>query len=167
LPELFGNSIRVSTLPQLTAVRGKLLSRSIDRGTPVHAASFIRQRRIIVESRLLRHPREFRLILIHELFHFVWLRLGNAKRAAYNELIKCEQRGGARGELGESSEAKKCALPLPSSAAWRDYVCESFCDTAACLYSGFKTHPSFTLAERWIRRRRTWFDETFSALHTC
>jgi hypothetical protein len=167
LPELSGNPIRVSTLQQLTACRGRLLSRSPHRGTAVHAASFIRERRILIEAQLVRDPRQFRLILIHELFHFVWARLSNGKRAAFAGLLATEFGAGARGEMGESAELKKCARPLPGSAAWRDYVCESFCDTAATVYSGFETHPAFTLAQRWSSRRRAWFEQTFSLPHRC
>jgi hypothetical protein len=167
LPDLSGNPIRVSTLPQLTASRRQLLSRSPHRGTAVHAASFIRERRIVVDTRLLRHPRQLRLILVHELFHFVWARLSNVKRAAFAALLETELSAGARGELGESAEVKKSARPVVGSTAWRDYVCESFCDTAACIYAGLKAHPAFTLGKRWTARRRAWFNQSFSIPHRC
>lgn len=167
LPELSGNPIRVSTLPQLTASRGRLLSRSPDGGTAVQGASFIRERRIVIEAQLVRYPRQFRLILIHEIFHFVWARLSNTKRAAFASLLRDELGAGARGELGESSEVKKSARPVPDSTAWRDYACESFCDTAAYVYSGFKSHPAFTLEKRWAYRRRVWFEQRFSLPQAC
>jgi hypothetical protein len=40
---------------------------------------------------------------------------------------------------------------------WREYCCESFCDTAAWLYSGVQVHSEFTLAGRYRHRRRVWF----------
>ena len=167
LPELSGGPIRVSTLPELTASRGRLLSGSPTRGVAVHAASFIRRRRIVLESRLLRSRRLFRLILLHEIFHFVWTRFGNSTRASFSDLLEDEFAAGARGELGESALTKKERRPLPGTRAWRDYVCESFCDTAAFLYSGFKTHPAFTLRNRWISRRRSWFAATFTGCRRC
>jgi hypothetical protein len=41
---------------------------------------------------------------------------------------------------------------------WREYCCESFCDTAAWMYSGVRSHPEFTLAPRFRARRRLWFE---------
>ena len=37
--------------------------------------------------------------------------------------------------------------------AWRRYVCESFCDTAARVYSQLPEHDEFTLPARAVRRR--------------
>lgn len=167
LPELSGDPIHVSTRPELTASRGRLLSGSPHCGTAVHAASFIRDRRIVVGSCLLDDPREFRLILIHELFHFVWARVGNRKRAEFGRILEDERNAHARGELGESAALKKSARPLPGSFAWRDYACESFCDTAAFVYAGFDTHPNFTLAKGWTRRRQRWFSENVSLPRAC
>jgi hypothetical protein len=108
-----------------------------------------------------------RLILIHEIFHFVWARLGNVKRAEYALILRREFANGARGELGESAQVKKSVCASIGAPAWRDYVCESFCDAAAFLYAGVDRHDSFTLAERWIRRRRFWFEQTFQTRRTC
>ena len=55
--------------------------------TSVHAATFIRQRRIVLDAELLRSDAELRRILIHELFHFVWARLANAVRRSFEELL--------------------------------------------------------------------------------
>jgi len=63
----------------------------------------------------------------------------------------------ARGELVESSSVKKTPACTP------DYVCESFCDTAAWLYAGVHHSPDFTLAARWRNFRRSWFEDTFGA----
>jgi len=136
----------------------------------VHAATFIRQREIILETRLLSSPNMLRLILVHEIFHFVWCRLPNSARRDFAQLLTHERKHHARGELGESSAVKKSSLP-PGSAEtccqWRDYCCESFCDTAAWLYAGLKDHQAFTLSNRWKQRRRSWFETVFSRPFPC
>ena len=72
-----------------------------------------------------------------------------------------KSRRGRRGELGWSAEWRKDALGADDVAGrtrrWREYCCESFCDTAAWLYSGVERHEEFTLGERWRRGRRAWF----------
>ena len=104
---------------------------------------------------------EFPRIFVHELFHFVWLRQGNAPRWSYEDLLRAEQRAGTRGELGWSAEWRKLALEPRDARArtrrWREYCCESFCDSAAWLYSGVKRHGEFTLSARARQRRRAWF----------
>jgi hypothetical protein len=158
-------------LPHLTAHRGKLLSGSAKHGVPVHAATFIRRRRIVLETQLLPKPLALRLIVVHELFHFVWVRLSNRARSEFAALLQAEQVAAARGELGESSAAKKAALVQSrhksGTLLWRDYVCESFCDTAAWLYSGIEQSEDFTLARRWRERRRVWFAPAFSGGCNC
>ena len=47
------------------------------------------------------------------------------------------------------------------AARWRDYLCESFCDTAAWIYSGVRRHPEYTLAARHRNRRAEWFRAAF------
>lgn len=127
----------------------------------MHAGAFLRERRIAFDAALAADPREFARIFVHELFHFVWLRLGNPRRLGYEGLLRQEMRDGARGELGWSAEWRKRAL-APQDAArrtrrWREYVCESFCDTAAWIFSGVEEHAEYTLALRFRRRRRHWF----------
>src|SRR5882757_304020 len=122
IPALVGDPISIEILPELTAHRGKLLSGSPQRGVPVHAATFIRRREIVLETQLTRKPGVLRLITVHEVFHFVWARLGNSARRTWAALLEAE--AGARGELGESSSVKK------TPECTRDYICESFCDTA-------------------------------------
>jgi hypothetical protein len=155
-------------LPQLTAYRGKLLSRSGSRGIPVHAASFIRRREIVLETELLRTQRKLRLITVHEIFHFVWARLGNRDRAEYDALLRTEIVRRARGELGESSDRQKAFLLTgpPAAASWKFYVCESFCDSAAWLYAGVKQHGEFTLAARWRNLRQLWFELKFAGVRS-
>lgn len=145
LPELSGSPIYVRALAQLTASRGRLLSGRPTTGTAVHAASFIRDRRIVLDSALLRSPQTFRLILTHEIFHFVWALLGNSKRQEFARLLEREFAARAIGELGESAAVKKSARPMPGTRAWRDYVCESFCDTAAFICVPLERSLAYTL----------------------
>lgn len=123
----------------------------------MHAATFVRRREIVLETQLTRKPGELRLIAVHEIFHLVWARLGNPTRRAWAALLEAEATARARGELGESSSVKK------SRVCSRDYICESFCDTAAWLYAGVRRSRHFTLAARWRKRRRAWFEATFRA----
>ena len=132
-------------------------------GTAVHAASFIRLRRIILEEELLAQSDLFRLILCHELFHFVWVRLGNPARNSFHTLLEHEYRAAARGELGESASVRKELLknrlePFQKSFGWREYACESFCDTAAWFH--FRDVPDLhrSLAARWWKQRERWCD---------
>ncbi len=160
LPALTGSPICVRVLPLLTAHRGKLLSGVRDRGTPVHAASFIRKREIVLESELLGKA-ALPAITVHEIFHFVWARLGNPKRSEYGAILALERENRARGELGESSAVHK------DSGPWRDYVCESFCDTAAWLYAPGAKRGLITLGQRWRARRQAWFLTTFASAGKC
>ena len=126
----------------------------------LHAGSFVRDRRIHFHCTRAEFPR----IFVHELFHFAWVRLGNPARGEYENLLARECRAGARGELGWSAERRKLELrPLDAATRgrrWREYCCESFCDTAAWLYSGAARHEEFTLAPRFSARRRRWFAAT-------
>jgi len=126
----------------------------------------IRKRRIVLDLELVGKPRELARILTHELFHFAWMRLGNRTRGSYQDILQREWKMRARGELGWSAESRKSALshlsrPNTNHPKWRDYVCESFCDSAAWLYSGVARHPEFTLAPRHRRRRAEWFRAIF------
>ena len=131
-----------------------------DRRGPVHAGSFLRRRSIRFDCTRAEFPR----IFVHELFHFVWLRAGNPVRRSFEELLQKEFQAGAAGELGWSAECRKRRLTLRDgdlrSRSWREYCCESFCDTAAWLYSGIARHEEFTLAARFRRGRREWFRQT-------
>ncbi len=150
-------------MPGLTADRRYLYSNR-PHGRPVFAGSFIRKREIVLDLELEHQPRELARILVHELFHFAWVRLGNPARHSYEAIVRREWKQRARGELGWSAESRKNALtkslPAPNPL-WRDYLCESFCDTAAWLYSGVRRHPEYTLAARHRDRRAEWFRAEF------
>jgi len=147
-------------LPALTADRRRLYSNR-PHGQPVYAGSFIRKREIVLDQDLKRHPRELARILVHELFHFAWVRLGNPLRRSYETLVREEWKRRARGELGWSAESRKRVLSQGNLPEWRDYLCESFCDTAAWIYSGVRRHPEYTLAARHRNRRAEWFRAAF------
>src|SRR5437899_2921978 len=148
-PEVRGRPIRVKFQPSLRAHRGKLFSGGPTPGKEVHAGSFLRQRHIILDAALKTQPRELARILTHELFHFAWLRLGNPKRRSYEDLLRRELRQRVKGELGWSAESAKAALTggdaVRRTRRWREYVCESFCDSAAWLLAGGSHHQEFTL----------------------
>ena len=167
LAALKGRSIDLRFWPVLTA-DGRRLYSNRPNGQPVYAGSFIRKRQIVLDQELQRQPRELARILVHELFHFVWVRLGNPARRSYEELVREEWEQRARGELGWSAELRKRALlksspSPPASAPWRDYLCESFCDTGAWIYSGVRRHPEYTLAARHRHRRAEWFRAAFGS----
>ena len=164
LPAFEGEPVQVRFMAHLTG-DGKRLYSGQDRGTPVHAGTLIRKRTIVLDSGLRGRRRELSRILVHELFHFAWVRLSNRSRASYEELIEREFDSRARGELGWSAEWRKLAL-LRSAATkkdrkWRDYLCESFCDTAAWMYASAPTHAEFTLAQTHRHRRAQWFKITY------
>jgi hypothetical protein len=160
-PKITGSPIRVEFLPALSARRGGLLSRS-DIGMPVHAATFLRQRRIVLDTALTSNRRELERILAHEICHFVWMRLGNPRRRLYEALLASELRRRVRGELGWSAEWRKERLSqrdrLDQTRRWRDYCCESFCDTGAWVLAGRGRHAEFTLPLDERARRRAWFE---------
>ena len=161
-----GRPIRIRFLPALTVGSGKLYSQR-SCGQPVYAGSYIRKREIVLDRELKQHPGELARILTHELFHFAWVRLGNPARRSFENILRQELKQHAHGELGWSAESRKSVFaraprsnshyPLP----WREYICESFCDTAAWLYSGVRRHGEFTLGARYKKRRAGWFSETF------
>jgi hypothetical protein len=132
---------------------------------PHLAATSITWRVIAMDRDVLVRTGDFERILIHEIFHFVWVRLSNSVRQDWERVLKKEMNGRARGELGWSAERRKAKLQHDDwrtrSTAWRRYVCESFCDTAAWRFSGLDGHDEFTLASRYRRGRANWFAEHF------
>jgi hypothetical protein len=128
-------------------------------GHPAHAATFIRRRLIILDSDLKRSPSEHSRILCHELFHFAWVRLDNSRRLSWEQLLRAELRVRATGEAGWSAEWRKgelCATDLTHrTRRWREYCCESFCDTAAWLRTSQRSE--LTLARPQCDGRKRWF----------
>jgi hypothetical protein len=146
LPILAGRPIRVE-------VRRSL-------GSHLAGAS-IPGRLILLNAEVFLQKGEFERILIHELFHFVWVRLSNQKRRTWERLLERELAAHTRGELGWSAEWRKGELGTIDvrrrTRRWRRYACESFCDTAAWLFAGLRAHGEFTLSARARRARRAWF----------
>jgi hypothetical protein len=159
-PEISGRPIEVAWLAAPRRRRGDLVSGGTQ-GQEVHAGAFLRRRRIVLDVALKRRPALLRRIWTHELFHFVWVRLGNCRRESYQQLLAGEIRRGARGELGWSAEWRKEALKEDDvrrrTRRWREYACESFCDTAAWLLSAVRASSEYTLNARDRARRRQWF----------
>ncbi len=150
LPELAGSPIRVNIRQSL--------------GSHLAGAS-IPQRLILLDPAVLARRGEFERILIHELFHFAWVRLSNQRRAAWEHLLASEMRKHVKGELGWSAEWRKEILTLADprlrTPKWRRYACESFCDTAAWMFAGLSAHDEFTLAAAARPPRRHWFRQQF------
>jgi hypothetical protein len=149
LPPLSGLPIRVE------------LKRSLG---PHHAATSIPRRLILLDRGVLATPGDFERILIHEVFHFAWVRLSNAARRDWEALLASER---GPGELGWSAEWRKLKLkpsdPLERSSRWKRYARESFCDSAAWLFSGLKRHGEFTLGSESRRTRKAWFQKNFAS----
>ena len=160
MPPLLGTLIRVEWAPGLRAVRGRLRTGG-GPGREVHAASSVRECRIVFDLALRHEPGEMSRILIHEIFHFAWVRLPNSARQSWRQLLSREFVRSARGELGWSAECRKSAIrsssTVTSARAWSEYSCESFCDTAAWMYADAREHDEFTLARRFRETRRAWF----------
>jgi hypothetical protein len=128
-------------------------------GNPAHAATFIRERLILLDNELRVNPGERSRILTHERFHFVWVRLGNPRRLFWETHLRAEIDRRARGEAGWSAEWRKRKLTASDvekrTRRWREYCCESFCDTAAWLITG--NESELTLARRYSSGRKAWF----------
>ena len=131
------------------------------------AGASIPGRLILLDAAVFTRRGEFERILIHELFHFAWVRLSNQQRRAWEQVLAKESRAHVAGELGWSAERRKDALTRTDARdrtpRWRRYACESFCDTAAWHFAGLRQHDEFTLAAASRRARREWFKKQFSA----
>jgi hypothetical protein len=131
------------------------------------AGASIPHRLILLDVAVLARRGEFERVLIHELFHFAWVRLSNQKRFAWEQVLAAELRERVKGELGWSAEWRKDTLTLADARLrtpkWRGYTCESFCDSAAWMFAGLRSHDEFTLAAAPRRERRRWFTEQYSA----
>ena len=154
LPALEGRPIRVQICPSLG---------------PHLAATSIPRRVISLDREVLASAGEFERILIHEVFHFVWVRLANTVRQEWERILAGEIKRGVAGELGWSAEWRKAKLAGSDcrrrTPTWRRYACESFCDTAAWRYAGLDRHGEFTLPARFRRARANWFQRQLEA-HT-
>jgi hypothetical protein len=119
---------------------------------------------IVLDPDLKKSPREHQRVLLHEYFHFAWVRLGNPLRRAWEEYLESEWNSGGRGEAGWSAEWRKERLSdedvMGRSRRWREYCCESFCDTAAWIAGGVGSEV--TLAPTRRRARRAWFETYFA-----
>lgn len=150
LPGMVGAPLRIRMVRDLSGKTGK----------SVHAGSNIPKREILLDAELLDDRGELTRILLHEVFHFAWVRLGNPRRLAYEAVLEAELRNRAKGELGWSAEWRKDKLSRWDRSArsrkWREYVCESFCDTGAWVYAGLKSHEEWTLPVRFRKKRRAW-----------
>jgi hypothetical protein len=139
--------------------RGRIVKRG---GQEVHAATFLRERRIVLDEELRGNSGELNRIVVHELFHFAWVRLGNEARRSWERVVAAEVRARCKGELGWSAEWRKDEFRgedvAQRSRRWREYCCESFCDTAAWRYGGLKSHEEFTLSKAARARRAAWFE---------
>lgn len=141
---------------------------------PHLAATSIPRRTIELDACVFAQRGDFERILVHELFHFVWIRLGNPRRREWSDLLAAELTRGSRGELGWSAEWRKNKLLAEDAGApaatrmrsskWSRYIRESFCDTAAFLYAGLAAHDEYTLAVRERKRRREWFARSSAAI---
>jgi len=129
-------------------------------GNAAHAATFIRDRLIVLDEELRQDSPEHTRVLLHELLHFVWVRAGNRRRLEWENLLRNEWRAHARGECGWSADWRKRrlrAIDVDSrTRAWREYCCESFCDTGA--WCGGGGEKELTLAPRYRSARRAWFE---------
>src|SRR5579864_4099400 len=101
---------------------------------PHSAATSIPRRLILLDAEVLARRGEFERILVHELFHFAWVRLSNEKRWSWEQVLRQELTSRKAGELGWSAEWRKAKLGGSDARRrthrWRRYACESFCDTA-------------------------------------
>ena len=149
LPNLLGPPIRVELRDTLG---------------PHLAATSIPKRLILLDQEVLEKQGDFERILIHEIFHFAWVRLSNTSRRDWENLLASEK---ASGELGWSAEWRKLKLDASDarlrSPKWRRYARESFCDSAAFVYADLKTHDEFTLPARPRRARKSWFRRNFES----
>jgi hypothetical protein len=132
---------------------------------PHHAATCIPGRVILLDAGVLQRHNEFERILVHELFHFVWVRLSNSVRREWERNLADEISKRIDGELGWSAEWRKDRMKKADirrrTPGWRRYACESFCDTAAWMYAQLRLHSEFTLPAEARRARRAWFYRRF------
>lgn len=153
----------------LPAISGRPVRVELRRSLGPHlAATSIPRRVILLDRQIFKTHGDFERILVHEIFHFAWVRLSNADRRSWERLLEAEIRARAAGELGWSAEWRKKRL-APSdvrsrSGKWRRYACESFCESAAWMFAGLERHGEFTLPGLHRRTRRRWFRMKFTSV---
>jgi hypothetical protein len=82
------------------------------------AASHTRRRVILLDSELLETRGDFERILVHEIFHFAWVRLSNSARQSWEKVLAAEIEDGAPGESGlECGMAQNETLERRATAA--------------------------------------------------
>jgi hypothetical protein len=138
--------MKIRFAARLRAHRGKL-EFGPGPGDEVFAASFLSRREIVFDEALLSHAPDLVNIFAHEIYHFVWRKLSNADRAAWQELLQSEKRPlhpGLSSRLAWNRHRES-----PTAAKWKHYLCEAFCDSAAALSS-----PHSVLASK----RRAWLE---------
>ena len=171
--------LKLAAAEQLRLARARVVINEIPQqlaGRPedhLHAASYIPQRYVVLNRRLFRRRVELGRILYHELCHFLWPRLGNPLRKSYEAMMRAEFAKGVRGEMGYSSEWRKEQLRgeggriSRQTQLWREYVCESFCDTASYVLLGSERragHSEYTLSRTARERRERWMQEQVSGV---
>jgi hypothetical protein len=91
LPPLSGRPIRVELRPSLG---------------PHLAATSIPRRLILLDAELLRTSDDFDRILVHEIFHFAWLRLSNQSRRGWEAVLQSELNPRAAGDLARGEPGR-------------------------------------------------------------
>ena len=117
----------------------------------------------MLDEQMLRTPRVLERIFVHEVFHFVWSKLRNELRCSYEDMVIDEFENNTLGELGWSAESMKLQLTKwdrkKRTRRWKDYICESFCDTAGWLFGSARQYSEMTLGREERDARRRWFRE--------
>jgi hypothetical protein len=126
------------------------------RGVDMDAGAFLRERRVVLARHL--RGRELRRVTVHELFHFVWWRLGNPARHSWEALLLAER---ARGESRLVRRmAQGCAVggrpPPPHPPLARVRLRSLLRLRRRALGQPRAMHPGAALAAR----RRAWFQAT-------
>ena len=117
-------------------------------GDEIFAASFLARREIVFALELLDDASALVEVFAHEIYHFVWRRLGNVERANWAALLGGEA---VPKHAGLSSQLRfETFQNSGKDRHWKDYVCEAFCDTAGALTrSHAKISPQ---REQWFER---------------
>ena len=140
----------------MTCVRGLR-----DRRGPVHGGSFLRERRIALDCTRAEFPR----IFVHEVAHFIWLRLGNRARRSYEDVLRAEsRRGPGRTGLERGVAQGRALAPQESRAvpALARILLREFLRHRGVAVRRLEAAPRVHTARRW-RARRRWFPKSWEA----